>query len=144
MNDSTNIMVVEDNSRARQALTAYMSQQAGIKITAEASNGLEAIKLVERHPPDIILMDLRMPVMDGLEATRTIKKNWPQIKIVAVTMYPNYESEALSAGADAFLVKGCSVDEMISTIHTLFQNDEPGNSHKKQRELSAKKPPHIV
>lgn len=144
MSDTTNIMVVEDNSRARQALVAYMSQQAGIKITAEASNGLEAIKLIKRDPPDIILMDLVMPVMDGLEATRTIKKNWPQIKIVAVTMYLNYESEALSAGADAFLVKGCSVDEMIATIRTLFQNAEPGNSHKKKRKLSSKKPPHLA
>jgi len=130
MNDSTNIMVVEDNSRARRALTAYISLQVGIRVTAEASNGLEAINLIRGNAPDIVLMDMQMPVMDGLEATRIIKKNWPQIKIVILTMYPNYQSEALSAGADAFLVKGCSVDEIISTIHSLSQADEVGNVYR--------------
>jgi len=130
MNDSTNILVVEDNSRARQALTAYISLQAGIKVTAEASNGLEAINLIKGHAPDIVLMDMQMPVMDGLEATKIIKKNWPQIKIVILTMYPNYQSEALAAGADAFLVKGSSVDEIISTIHAFFQRDEVGNVYR--------------
>jgi DNA-binding NarL/FixJ family response regulator len=93
----------------------------GIKVSAEASNGLEAINLIKGCAPDIVVMDVQMPVMDGLEATRVIKKNWPQIKIVVLTMYPNYQSEAISAGADAFLVKGCSVNEIISTIHSLSQ-----------------------
>ncbi len=133
MDHSANIMVVEDNSRARRALAAYMSLQAGIRVMAEASNGLEAIKLVKRQPPDIILMDLRMPVMDGLEATRAIKKNWPQIKIVALSMYPTYESEALSAGADAFLPKSCTANEMIATIHALIQREQPGNFHRQEK-----------
>jgi DNA-binding NarL/FixJ family response regulator len=126
MKDIMNMMVVEDNSRARRALTTYMSLQAGIKVTEEVSNGLEAINSIKEHAPDIVVMDVKMPVMDGLEATRIIKKNWPQIKIVILTMYPNYQTEILSTGADAFLVKGCSVNEMISTIHTLFQSDKRG------------------
>jgi len=129
LHESTSIMVVEDNSRARQALTASISLQEGIQVTAEASNGVEAIRLIERHPPDIILMDLQMPVMDGLEATRAVKKNWPGTKIIALTMYPCYEPEALAAGADAFLVKGCSVSDVISAIHALFQNNEVDNFH---------------
>ena len=129
MNGTTNMMVVEDNSRARRALTACMSLQAGIKVTAEASNGLEAVSLINRQVPDIVLMDVQMPVMNGLEATKIIKKNWPTIKIIVLTMYPNYQSEALSAGADAFLVKGCPVKEIISTIHALLQTDEVGNIH---------------
>ena len=127
MKKTMNIMVVEDNSRARRALTAYMSQQVGIQVTAEASNGLEAINILKGRAPDIVLMDVQMPVMDGLEATRIIKKNWPQIKIVILTMYPNYRPEVLSAGADAFLVKGGSVNEMMSTIQALFQVDEVGD-----------------
>jgi len=125
--DTKNMMVVEDNPRARGALTAYLSMQAGIRVTAEASNGLEAINTIEGQVPDIVLMDMRMPVMDGLEATRIIKANWPQVKIVVLTMYPNYEPEVLSAGADAFLVKGCSVHEMMSKIRALFQTDEVGD-----------------
>jgi len=127
MDKPVKIMVVEDNSRARSALAAYLSLQVGIRITAEASNGLEAIGKVKTCPPDIILMDMQMPVMDGVEATKIIKKNWPHIKIVALTMYANYELEALSAGADAFLVKGCSVSEMISAIGAMSRSDEVDN-----------------
>jgi DNA-binding NarL/FixJ family response regulator len=110
------IIVVEDNCRARSALAACLSLQMGIQITAQASNGLEAIHKITGGPPDIVLMDMQMPVMNGIEATKIIKKNWPQIKIVVLTMYADYRSEALAAGADAFLVKDCSVDEIISII----------------------------
>ena len=129
MKDKANMMVVEDNRRARQALTAFISLQAGIKVSAEASNGQEAIDLIKKNTPDIVMMDLQMPVMDGLEATKIIKKNWPQIKIVVLTMYPNFQPEALSAGADAFLIKGCPVNEIISTIHSLSHNENAGNIH---------------
>jgi len=121
LNKTTRVMLVEDNYRARQALSAYLSLQAGIQVTAEASNGLEAVNLISSQLPDIVLMDMQMPVMDGLEATRIIKKNWPKIKVIILTIYPNYQSEARSAGADAFLVKGCSVHEIISTIHAVLQ-----------------------
>jgi two-component system NarL family response regulator len=63
--------------------------------------------------------------MDGLEATKIIKKRWPWVKVIALTIYQNYQSKALSAGADAFLVKGCSVAELISTVFTLV----PKNSN---------------
>lgn len=119
MDRPTKIIVVEDNGRARSALAAYLSLQAGMQITAEASNGLDAIRKITACLPDIVLMDVQMPVMDGIEATKIIKKNWPQIKIVVLTMYTDYQAEALSAGADAFLVKGCSVNEMIFVIRAL-------------------------
>lgn len=113
------IIVVEDNCRARSALAACLALQMGIQITAQACNGLEAIHKITGCPPDIVLMDVQMPVMDGIEATKLIKKNWPQIKVVVLTMYSDYRSEALAAGADAFLVKDCSVSEMISTMRAL-------------------------
>ena len=117
----TEIMIVEDNPRARRALKALISQQAGIVITAEASNGQEAIRNIEKKIPDIVLMDMRMPIMDGLEATKIIKKNWSHIKIIILTMYPDCQTEALSAGADAFLAKGCSMEEITSSFHALSQ-----------------------
>jgi len=119
MDTPTKIMVVEDSSRARQALIAYLSLQAGVKITAEASNGLEAINKIESSSPDLVIMDMQMPVMDGLEAIIIVKKRWPRIKVIALTMYQNYQSEALLAGADAFLVKGCSTAALISTVYSL-------------------------
>ena len=121
MDKPTKIMVVEDNTRARSALAAYISLQAGIRITAEASNGLEAISKIKSSPPDVVIMDVQMPVMDGIEATKIIKKHWPGVKVIALTMYQNYQSKALSAGADAFLIKGCSANELISTVKGLTQ-----------------------
>ena len=112
----TKLMIVEDNPNARHALKALMSQQAGIDVTAEASNGQEAICNIEGETPDVVLMDMRMPVMDGFEATRIIKSRWPQIIVVAMTMYPDCQSEAFCAGADAFLLKGCPVEELLSSV----------------------------
>ena len=123
MDRPTKIMVVEDNSRARSALVAYISLQEGIRITAEASNGLEAISKIKDSPPDVVLMDIQMPVMDGIEATKIIKMRWPKVKVIALTMYQNYQSQALSVGADAFLIKGCSVKQLISTVQGLTQKN---------------------
>lgn len=110
------IMLVEDNIRARHALKALISQQEEIIILAEASNGQEAIRKIEVQIPDLIIMDMRMPIMDGLETTKIIKTNWSQVKVIILTIYPDYQVEALSAGADAFLVKGCPTEELIAAI----------------------------
>jgi YesN/AraC family two-component response regulator len=72
--------------------------------------------MIQNQVPDVVLMDMKMPVMDGLEATRIIKSRWPDIKVIILSMYSDYLSEARSSGADKFLVKGCSIDEMMSAI----------------------------
>ncbi|HSO13291.1 MAG TPA: response regulator transcription factor [Anaerolineales bacterium] len=122
----TKIMIVEDNLRARRALKALMSQQLGIDVAAEASNGQEAIQSINKQVPDIVLMDVQMPVMDGLEATKIIKRNWPQIKVIILTMYPDHQQEALAAGADAFLMKECSTEKITALVHA-FQEREAGD-----------------
>ncbi len=115
----TTILIVDDNPHARAALTACLSRQPGLRIAAQASNGLEAIRLIERHAPDLILLDAQMPVMDGLEAARHIKTRWPYVKVVMLTMYPSCQPEAQTAGVDGFLVKGCSLFELVAMIHAL-------------------------
>jgi len=115
------IMIVEDNLRARRALKALISQESGMFVTAEASNGQEAIHNIEKELPDVVLMDMRMPVMDGLESTRIIKKKWTQVKIIILTMYPDCQADALAAGADAFLVKGGDVNAINSIIRSLSE-----------------------
>ena len=72
--------------------------------------------LPKRSLPDVVLMDIRMPAMDGIEATRAIKSRWPSVRVVAVTLYEEHRAEALAAGADAFLIKGCSPEELIGAI----------------------------
>ena len=119
MNKAIQLLIVEDNLRTRRALKAFLTQQAGVRVNSEASNGQDAILSIGRHIPDVVLMDMYMPVMDGLEATRIIKAKWPQVKIVVLTMYSDYQPEALSAGADAFLLKGCPVEELAHTILSL-------------------------
>ncbi len=113
------LIIVEDNPRARRALKALMSLQTGISVIGEASNGQEAICCISDDIPDLVLMDIFMPVMDGLDATRAIKAKWPQVKIVILTMYPDSRPDAVIAGADAFLIKGCSIEEMTSTLRSV-------------------------
>ena len=74
------------------------------------------MRLVEALQPEVVLMDARMPGMDGLEATYQIKGRWPQIRVIVLSMYRAYQAEALAAGADVFLVKGCAAEELLGAI----------------------------
>jgi DNA-binding NarL/FixJ family response regulator len=71
----------------------------------------------------MVLMDVQMPFMDGLQATGIIKSRWPQIKVIVLTIYADYRSEARQAGADAFLIKGCPTEKMMSSIQSLLQRE---------------------
>jgi DNA-binding NarL/FixJ family response regulator len=85
-------------------------------VVGEAANGQEAVGLLEERRADVVVMDARMPVMDGLEATRLIKHKWPGVKVVVLTLYPTYRAKALAAGADAVLVKGCPPEKLLKAI----------------------------
>ena len=87
----------------------------------EASNGREAVRLVEELPPDLVLMDVRMPEMDGLEATRQIKARWPQVKVIVLSMYIEHGDEALAAGADAFVGKGEAPERLLHVVSAVMQ-----------------------
>ena len=129
----TRIMIVDDSLHARRALKALMSQQAGMDVATEASNGREAIDTIHEQRPDIVIMDMCMPVMNGLETTRIIKKKWPQIRVVILTMYPEYQADVLEAGADAFLLKGCPMEEVTSLIHGFQERNMDDQSHTMER-----------
>ncbi len=116
------VMIVEDRPRARAAVAACISTLEGITVIAEASNGLEAIQMLETHAPDVVLMDLRMPFMGGLQATRILKKRWPHVKVVILSMYLDCEADAMAAGADRFLAKGGSLEELDSTIRSVAES----------------------
>jgi DNA-binding NarL/FixJ family response regulator len=87
-----------------------------VQVVGDAGTGQEAVQLVEERRPDVILMDVQMPGLDGLEATRIIKNRWPQVKVVVLTMHGSYRIDALAAGADAFLLKGCSDQDLLAAI----------------------------
>jgi len=110
------VLIADDRPHSRDALRALMATWPNVEVAGQAGDGREAVQLLETSRPDVVLMDVRMPGMDGLAATRLIKERWPEVKVVILTMYPMHRKEALSAGADAFLVKGCSTDELLAAI----------------------------
>jgi len=111
-----NILITDDRIASRKGLRALMLTQPDIQVVGEASNGVMAIQFIEKNKPDVVLMDAFMPKMNGLEATRIIKKRWRKIRVVILTLHDDIREEALAAGADAFLVKGCSPDDLILEI----------------------------
>jgi len=127
------VLIADDNTRSRNGLRALLGtvglnlsvafgrggrNETGpeVEVVGEAIDGREAVRQVMERRPDVVLMDVRMPVMDGLDATRLIKNKWPGVKIVVLTLYATYRAEALAAGADAFLVKGCPNEELFAAI----------------------------
>lgn len=114
--DCLRVLVADDEPRARQSLRALLTTQPQVLLITEATNGQEALDQVDRHHPDVVLLDVRMPELDGLEATRRIKARWPGTRVIVHSMYPEYRAEALAAGADAFIVKGDPPDELLRLI----------------------------
>ncbi|MEJ2413649.1 MAG: response regulator transcription factor [Anaerolineales bacterium] len=110
------VLITDDRLASRKGLRALMLTQPDIQVIGEAANGKKAIQLIEERKPDVVIMDAFMPVMNGLEATRIIKNSWEGIRVVILTLHNNIREEALAAGADAFLVKGCSPDDLIREI----------------------------
>ena len=110
------VLIADDRARSRSGMKALLDLQPGIVLVGDAENGREAVRLVEELQPDVVLMDVKMPVLDGLEATRRIKEQWPQVRVVVLTIHPGYRAEALAAGADAFQVKGCPVRDLRKAI----------------------------
>jgi DNA-binding NarL/FixJ family response regulator len=111
------VLIADDQRPTRQGLRALLALLSHpVEVVGEAANGEDAVRLTIASQPDVVLMDMRMPVMDGLEATRRIKSQWPQVKVVALTMYPMYRAQAQAAGADVFLLKGCTAEELQAAI----------------------------
>lgn len=116
------IVVVDDHDLVRMGLMRLLSDVDGIRVVAEADSGEKAIELAKKHEPDVMLMDVRMPGMDGIEATKKIQRLYPDIKIIAVTACGDdpFPARLLQAGASGYLTKGASTDEMVKAIKTVM------------------------
>jgi DNA-binding NarL/FixJ family response regulator len=115
------VLIVDDQPRACRSVRALLSTCIRAPEIREASNGREAVRLVEELPPDLVLMDVRMPEMDGLEATGQIKAGWPQVKVIVLSMYIEHRDEALAAGADAFVGKGEAPEKLLDVVSAVMQ-----------------------
>ena len=112
------ILIVDDKAHVRQGLQTVLQLSEGFEIVGEACNGLEAIRAVELHKPEVVLMDLEMPVLGGLEATRRIKEQHPEIGVVIITIHgsDDVREQAMRAGSDAFVEKEAPTKDLIATI----------------------------
>jgi DNA-binding NarL/FixJ family response regulator len=115
---TTKVLLVDDVEQVRWDLRTILSLSAELEIVGEAANGLEAIRLAETLKPEVILMDLEMPMMDGYEATRLIRAVCPSCRVVALTVHGYDEAckKAQRSGVDAFLIKGAPIREIVQTI----------------------------
>jgi DNA-binding NarL/FixJ family response regulator len=116
MTMQTRVLIADDRPRSRSGLRALLGLRPEIEVVGEAADGREAVRLAAEYRPDVVLMDARMPVMDGVAATRVIKARWPETRVVVLTIHAARRAAALAAGADAFLVKGCPAAEVLRAI----------------------------
>jgi two-component system NarL family response regulator len=113
---------VDDHALLRTGVANIINQESDLHVIAEASNGLEAVEAFERHHPDVTLLDLRMPIMEGVEAVRQIRERDPHAKVIVLTTYDTDDdiSRALKAGAKAYVLKDISADALIACIHDVL------------------------
>lgn len=116
------VLVVDDHVLVRTGVANIISHEPDLQVVAEASNGAEAVAAFERFRPDVTLLDLRMPVMEGVEAVRQIRVRDPQAKVIVLTTYDTDEdiTRALKAGAKAFILKDISAGALVDCIHDVL------------------------
>lgn len=117
------VLIAEDQEIIRQSLEIMLSNKPDIEIVGTAENGREAIRLTRKLLPDVILMDIRMPEMDGVQCIEVIKEALPQIKIIVLTTFDDdeYVFNALKNGASGYLLKGISVGELVEAIKIVYK-----------------------
>jgi DNA-binding NarL/FixJ family response regulator len=117
------IALSEDHSVVRHALRSLLCAQAGLRVVGEAADGLDAIQLVDRLRPHVLVADLVMPVLGGLDVTREVRRRFPSTRIVILSMYGDYAyvQEALAAGASAYVLKDASGSDLVRAIHAAHQ-----------------------
>jgi len=123
--DKIKVLVADDHTIVRKGLCALLSEESDIEVVGEAENGRDAIKKAEQLKPDVVLMDITMPELNGMDATRQLKKRFPAIKILILSMHANdeYIFETLRAGASGYLIKRSAPTDLIKAIHVAHRGD---------------------
>jgi two-component system invasion response regulator UvrY len=119
------VLIVDDHDIVRIGIKRLLDDVRGIKVIAEAESGEQALEKIRRRRPDIILMDVNMPGIGGLEATRKLLKVDPTLKIIALTVHGEepYPTRMLEAGAEGYVTKGCGLEEMVTAIKTVHKGE---------------------
>jgi len=125
--DTIRILVVDDHQVVREGLRRMLELEADMKVVGEASNAKEALTQVESLSPEVILMDIKMPGVDGIELTRQLKEKQPSCNIIMLTLYDEYLTEAIKAGAVGYLLKDVKREELVRAIRAVHQGRSPLN-----------------
>lgn len=122
--DKIKLIIADDHKIIRDGLKALVEKDEDIEVVAETCNGRSLIDLLQNHNPQVIIMDISMPEMNGIEATRLIKSEFPEIKIIALSMHSDrrYVSEMLKSGANGYMLKDCAYNEMKTAIRHVMQD----------------------
>ena len=131
------LLIADDHALVREGLRTMLSGEVGLEVIAEANDGRQALDLCRELQPDLVLMDVRMPVMDGLEATRKIKHEMPKTSVMMVTMHenPDYLFEAVKAGAAGYVLKDASGERLLSAVRRTIEGESPLNQELAMRLL---------
>ncbi len=118
MMSAIRLMLVDDHEIVRTGLKSFLEAQEGLHVIAEAGSGEEALRLAQEHHPDVVVMDITMPGMDGLEATRRLKALMPEVCILALTVHEDkqYLFEMMSAGASGYITKQSAAEELVAAV----------------------------
>jgi DNA-binding NarL/FixJ family response regulator len=132
------LLIADDHALVREGLRTMLSGEDGIEVVAEAHNGRQALETCRALGPDLVLMDVRMPVMDGLEATKRIKTEMPQTSVMMVTMHenPDYLFEAVKAGAAGYVLKDASGERLLNAVRRTLEGESPLNQELAMQLLS--------
>jgi DNA-binding NarL/FixJ family response regulator len=122
--DPIRVMVVEDQALFRESLVRLLGAQPGIVIAGDAATGEEALRVISQRAPDVVLMDVGLPGIDGIETTRRLKATNPGVKVVVITAFPGPEMfrRAILANVDSFILKDATVDEVVTTIRVTYSD----------------------
>ena len=121
------VLLVDDHQVVREGLRRMLEVEDDIRVVGEATGMEEALKLAELHSPDVVLMDIKMPGVDGVEATRRLKEKQPACNIIMLTLYEEYIAEAIKAGAAGYLLKDVKREELSQAIRVAYQGQSPLN-----------------
>jgi DNA-binding NarL/FixJ family response regulator len=125
MGDKIRVVLADDHRMLREGIRALLEREDDIEVVGEAADGREAVRLATQLQPDVVVMDVSMPLLNGIEATRQIRRDYPQVRILTLTVHESedYVAQLLAAGASGYIIKRAGGDELIGAIRAVQQGE---------------------